>query len=703
MQQRLPDNCSSSSDTASEMQHDIGTPVVIEELNWISQSSGHTVENEADFLSDIEKEIPSSISENENKNDDDSDVEEEYVNYNEIFSTQDSIKNNFPKFNTKGNDERPYGSNSKARTKNECLSIMYSLRLKHPHISDELFKDIALSFNQMLNEDFLPASNYLLKKAIQNRRDQQIHYFLYCDNCKSYLGEFMHQRNELFCKKCNKVVKQSLKTNNYFAYVNMPHVIQSTLQQLVHEVCLEQPSRDGFYRDVYDGSVFKNIYECMDGKAFGTYQYFIDSAPIFNNSKSSVWLLKLQLNSLPPLLRKKYILTIGAWYSRNDPDVTVFLRPFVDFAKELFENGIILRNNFEEKQVKLIPLLLKCDKAALPKVLNCTCHNGEFGCTFCLHPNKPIQGRNFNKYIMLETPPRLRLSDEWNRLAAIATPELRISGIKGTSIISELPLVKLPDHVVLEPLHLFFLGVGKYIWDKILLKNVGQPYYIGRPSLISRMDSLMVRIKLPLYPDSRLPDNISQRSHWKGSAWFYFILFESIIIMQHTPLPKQYILHWAYFVCGVFRVLQEVISPDQIVEANEYFTKFMWGVQVLYGEKYMTSNVHSLQHIAFCILRFGPMWSYSANPEESNIGKIKLKVTGHMGVVNQIIERTNNEISLFNLIQSEANSFEVRQFCLNLLNKKNYANDDIITMGRPKTSNGFTYFSKLRIKNIIYR
>ncbi len=40
---------------------------------------------------------------------------------------------------------------------------------------------------------------------------------------------------------------------------------------------------------------------------------------------------------------------------------------------------------------------------------------------------------------MLEMPPKFRTQDERDRLASIETPDLRISGLKGTSIISELP------------------------------------------------------------------------------------------------------------------------------------------------------------------------------------------------------------------------------------------------------------------------
>ncbi len=46
---------------------------------------------------------------------------------------------------------------------------------------------------------------------------------------------------------------------------------------------------------------------------------------------------------------------------------------------------------------------------------------------------------------MLETPPKLRTPDERDRIASIAKPGLRISVLKSTSIISELPLVKLPS------------------------------------------------------------------------------------------------------------------------------------------------------------------------------------------------------------------------------------------------------------------
>lgn len=593
-------------------------------------------------------------------------------------------------------------------TINEAMTLTTALRVKH-HISDSLHIDIHKIVNKILGREILPESEYLLKKSIFN--DNESIVYLYCTDCSTLLGNLFDKIDSIYCNKCKKVVKKNISVPNYFIYSNIAKSFSQLLeeQDLFDNLKIECPNNtnDEYICDVGDGTLHKELRELSKRVDICTFEYFIDGAPVFKSSENSVWYIKVILNCIKENVRFKRVLTVAVGMGNTNFNMQTFLIPLTKWAEYLFNSGVTYTNKHGIKITKyFLPFCLKCDKGAVHKVCLCSAFNGEYGCNFCLHPNKTVDGRIYNKYVVLNEKADRRSNEMWLNDAELASSALRIRGIRGKTILYRMPFVKFPQHISIEPIHCLYLGVSKYMVDHLWFKPSGYEFYIGRPLAIKRIDALLINLRLPEYADSRLPKSLSNRSNWKASQWKYWCLYISIPILLTTIIDKKYINHWGHFVKATYILSKEKIQKDKVIEADKLYFDFVYGIQMLYGSEFMTSNIHSLEHISETVIRLGPLWAHAASCDESSIGKSKLDVTGTRGVLEQIINRSLLKESFFSKVNHMCEAESVKYICYNLTQGRvNYNSAEFSVYGTVKyeEASGLTSYPRAIRNGIVLR
>lgn len=88
---------------------------------------------------------------------------------------------------------------------------------------------------------------------------------------------------------------------------------------------------------------------------FLTYNFCSDGLSLFNNSKGSVWPIFMTINELPLDQRNKYILLAGVWFGKTEPKFDVFLKPFVEQAQVLADQGLDFYISGKKLTVKVFP------------------------------------------------------------------------------------------------------------------------------------------------------------------------------------------------------------------------------------------------------------------------------------------------------------------------------------------------------------
>lgn len=160
-------------------------------------------------------------------------------------------------------------------------------------------------FNLMF-PGLIPRSHYLFHKEFGGSSQSEVHF--YCEKCLAYLG--ISADCPSYCTFCNTVfdANTSLKKGFYF-FVIPPHAqIKQLLQE--HDVSLIEKSRSsGVLTDIQSGGEYQKLCDSgVLGKDDLTLIWNCDGAPVFKNSKCSIWPIQCEMIELEPEMRKRHIL-----------------------------------------------------------------------------------------------------------------------------------------------------------------------------------------------------------------------------------------------------------------------------------------------------------------------------------------------------------------------------------------------------------
>ena len=101
-------------------------------------------------------------------------------------------------------------------------------------------------------------------------------------------------------------------------------------------------------------------------------------------------------------------------------------------------------------------------------------------------------------------------------------------------------------------------------------------------------------------------------------------------------IPDIYLTHFSCLAEAIYILFQEGITQEELERAETLLHTYVANVQQLYGERFMSLNVHNLTHMANCVKLWGPLWAWSCFCFESFNGEIKKSIHGNGNVCKQI-------------------------------------------------------------------
>uniref|UniRef100_A0ABD2WE45 Uncharacterized protein n=1 Tax=Trichogramma kaykai TaxID=54128 RepID=A0ABD2WE45_9HYME len=345
------------------------------------------------------------------------------------------------------------------------------------------------------------------------------------------------------------------------------------------------------------------------------------------------------LHELPDYLRKKHTMLIGLWVAKQEPDMTIFLQPFVNQANKLSEYGFKWNNKGKEIMSKLFPITCCVDSPARCAMLNMKRFNGIHGCTYCEYPTVKID--NVRKYPMIENIPKLRTDESVKRQMAFAyykycsstqSKQVDVLGVWGPSALMNLKHFNIVSGMIVDFLHACLVGLTE-LHTNIIFSNVAEEYYVGDPTKTHLINQRLLSIKPPTCV-GKTPRGITERNNWKASEWLTWLLYYSIPCLSGLT-KKKYIIHLSLFVRAMNILLSDSITPKMLHTANELPITFVFQFGQLYGNNYMHYNVHRLLHLRESVKNWGPLWAISTFPFE-NENKLVLRMKKNNSVVDDI-------------------------------------------------------------------
>lgn len=318
------------------------------------------------------------------------------------------------------------------------------------------------------------------------------------------------------------------------------------------------------------------------------------------NFGQSWFLLKIDIYTSP--------IIIGVYHGMNKPnDANIFLNDFVNDFICLSQNGITVCNI----KYNVIINAIVCDVPARSFITYTKGHTGHFSCSKCLQEGDFVH----NRVVYPEINNTLRTDETFRS-------RIQAEHHTGDSVLEKLS-IGMVSQISLDYMHLVCLGIMKRLLQLWLRGSKNVRLSTENVNLVSRH---LITIK-PCIPSefARKPRVLSEIDRWKATEFRQFLLYTGIVLMKSMLSSICY----KHFLC-LSVAIRILTDPELCVRFNAYANSLLvWFVSNyanIYGEKYLSHNVHNLLHIANDVLTFGCLDNFSCFKFENHMQKIKKKL-----------------------------------------------------------------------------
>ncbi len=205
-------------------------------------------------------------------------------------------------------------------------------------------------------------------------------------------------------------------------------------------------------------------------------------------------------------------------------------------------------------------------------------------------------------------------------------------GICGPTPLADLPGFDFIKAFVPEYMHSCCQGNFKLSLNLWTDQKYGkQPWSIRRK--ISIVNTRLSLTKPP-YEITRTMGPVDDLSNWKASMYRNFALFFFVVL--EGILPDEYFDHFMNLSYGMFVLLQEKVSVEDVKKVEVLFRRYIQDTQKLYGIEYVGINVHFLSHLAQSVLDWGCLWATSTFIPEWFNGELLSLCNGTQSVADQM-------------------------------------------------------------------
>lgn len=148
----------------------------------------------------------------------------------------------------------------------------------------------------------------------------------------------------------------------------------------------------------------------------------------------------------------------------------------------------------------------------------------------------------------------------------------------------------------------------------------------------------------PFFPSefNRLPKSLEELEYWKATEFRSFLLYTGPVVLKRR-LQKNFYQNFMLLPCGIRFLLNSETCIIYNDLANNILKKFVTQYSILYGNEYVTYNVHGLIHLSDFVKIHGSLDNFSAFKFENCLQIMKKTVKNSkyplQDVYNRIVEQ----------------------------------------------------------------
>ncbi|KAJ8685185.1 hypothetical protein QAD02_020978 [Eretmocerus hayati] len=347
----------------------------------------------------------------------------------------------------------------------------------------------------------------------------------------------------------------------------------------------------------------------------------IDGAPLGASSEKNLWPILCS----DRLVEDVFI--IGVYAGESKPtDSNEFLKRFVDEAVDLINNGFHIDG--DEADYGVVIYALVCDTPTKAFILKVKPHMGYFSCTKC-----EIEGEHIDSVCFPGQAAAPRTDEKFRENTY--TDDYQ----QGETELNRIPKLGLVSGVVLDAMHLVFIGVMKKIL--LIIMFVTSIYKLPSRTITAISEWLK---KIREYIPSEFARKVRALKHvkfYKATELRQFLLYSGIVALRGLVHPDVYVNYLTLHV-AISMLSHPHLSKDEtyLDYTKKLLQRFVSHFENLYGAKYVPFNVHGLLHLVNDVRKYGHLENFSAFRFENFIGKLKKLIRKGNQPLQQIIRRS---------------------------------------------------------------
>lgn len=358
----------------------------------------------------------------------------------------------------------------------------------------------------------------------------------------------------------------------------------------------------------------------------------VDGIPIFNDSR--------KYHAYPVLIDVRIstpkIICVGMYLSESEisnkmPDVNQLLQKFVEDFTELQVSGVKL-NNHLTVPIQINAIIADAPaRADLKKIVG---HASYHSCERCIQKGS----YNGGHVTLLDLDACKRTDESFtckNDLNHHKEGTMSCLKNLGIGLVTQFPL---------DYMHLVLLGVMKRLmkrWKSSKRAEFKANLSLEKQSIFnSLIESFSSHI--PSEFARKLRGGLHTISFWKATEFRLYLLYVGVAMMHLFPENQN--LNYLLLCCSV-RLLLMKNQSDNMKSVSKMLKNFVITAKTIYGNGFVSYNVHSLIHLSDDYSRYGPLGNISAFKFENYLGSI---IKGRLSGRNKPLEQICRHVSLEN-------------------------------------------------------
>ena len=350
----------------------------------------------------------------------------------------------------------------------------------------------------------------------------------------------------------------------------------------------------------------------------------IDGMSPFKSSAANFWPVLCCIMNVLSLV----VFPVSFFFGAKHPTNLDFLECLVAELAELTAAGFV----YGGKKFKVILKAVICDAPARALAKGIYQCGSYFGCDKCMQQGKYVRERNEGngRVTYPEIACELRTDRGFRRKLQprhhkVESPFCRLN----IDMISTFPI---------DGMYQVFEGVMKnllFLWTKgkknmkrclkgITLEAVNTSLTSFRSSIPSVF--------------ARKPRSLKELGYWKGTEYRQFLLYTGPVVLKDRLLKELYD-HFMLLHVAISILVDPALCAVHHGYAHKLLQHYVRNGKLLYGDSYVTYNVHSLVHVAADAMLFGSLDACSAWMFESYLFQVKRMVRSGFRPLEQVICR----------------------------------------------------------------